>query len=274
MFERYTEKARRVIFFARYEASQFGSPYIETEHILLGLLRENRALVARVLRSINYNSAREQIVANSPIAQKTSVSVDLPLSNESKRVLAYAAEEAERLSHRHIGSEHLLLGLLRENQSYAAHILSESGADLSNLRLAIAKLPEQTSGTTYYRKLGDEPQEALIKIHDEEWSAGYVQAAAKGWLRFFWNKQEFKAPDIVIHRADDRISFDSKLAQNSADFELSAGGWKEETCRICYWQFEESDDPQRSAGYTNGRDWLCLECYERFVTSEPAPKPE
>jgi len=86
MFERYTEKARRVIFFARYEASQFGSPYIETEHILLGLLRENRALVARVLRSINYNSAREQIVANSPIAQKTSVSVDLPLSNESKRV--------------------------------------------------------------------------------------------------------------------------------------------------------------------------------------------
>src|SRR5579864_5267208 len=107
MFERYTEKARRVIFFARYEASQFGSPYIETEHILLGLLRENRALVARVLPSINYNSARDQIGANSPIAQKTSVSVDLPVSNESKRVLAYAAEEAERLGHRHIGSEHL-----------------------------------------------------------------------------------------------------------------------------------------------------------------------
>ncbi len=113
MFERYTEKARRVIFFARYEASQFGSPYIETEHLLLGLLREDKALTNRFLRShASVESIRKQIRGHTTtIREKVSTSVDLPLSNECKRVLAYAAEEAERLSHRHIGTEHLLLGL-------------------------------------------------------------------------------------------------------------------------------------------------------------------
>ena len=91
MFERYTEKARRVIFFARYEASQFGSPYIETEHLLLGLLREDKALTNRFLRShASVESIRKQIEAHTTIREKVSTSVDLPLSNECKRVLAYA----------------------------------------------------------------------------------------------------------------------------------------------------------------------------------------
>jgi ATP-dependent Clp protease ATP-binding subunit ClpA len=112
MFERYTEKARRVIFFARYEASQFGSPYIETEHLLLGLLREDKALTNRFLRShASVESIRKQIEGHTTIREKVSTSVDLPLSNECKRVLAYAAEEAERLSHKHIGTEHLLAWL-------------------------------------------------------------------------------------------------------------------------------------------------------------------
>src|SRR6266403_1060114 len=93
MFERYTEKARRVIFFARYEASQFGSPYIETEHLLLGLLREDKALTNRFLRShASVESIRKQIEGHTTIREKVSTSVDLPLSNECKRVLAYAAE--------------------------------------------------------------------------------------------------------------------------------------------------------------------------------------
>ena len=98
MFERYTEKARRVILFARYEASQFGSPYIESEHLLLGLLREDKALSNRFLRSqVPLESIRKQIEEHTPMREKVSTSVDLPLSNECKRVLAYAAEEAERL---------------------------------------------------------------------------------------------------------------------------------------------------------------------------------
>jgi ATP-dependent Clp protease ATP-binding subunit ClpC len=135
MFERYTEKARRVIFFARYEASQFGSPYIESEHLLLGLLREDKALTNRFLRShASIESIRKQIEGRTTIREKVSTSVDLPLSQECKRVLAYAAEEAERLSHKHIGTEHLLLGLLREDKSFAAEILHERGLRLSTLR--------------------------------------------------------------------------------------------------------------------------------------------
>jgi len=135
MFERYTEKARRVIFFARYEASQFGSPYIETEHLLLGLLREDKALTNRYLRShASIESIRKQIEGHTTIREKVSTSVDLPLSHECKRVLAYAAEEAERLSHKHIGTEHLLLGLLREEKCFAAEILRERGLRLSNIR--------------------------------------------------------------------------------------------------------------------------------------------
>src|SRR5579871_5084687 len=94
MFEKYTEKARRVIFFARYEASQFGSSYIETEHLLLGLLREDKALTNRFLRShTSIESIRKQIEGRTTIREKVSTSVDLPLSQECKRVLAYAAEE-------------------------------------------------------------------------------------------------------------------------------------------------------------------------------------
>ena len=144
MFERYTEKARRVIFFARYEASQFGSPYIETEHLLLGLIREDKALANRFLRSHSaVDSIRKQIEAHTTIREKVSTSVDLPLSHECKRVLAYAAEEAERLSHKHIGTEHLLLGLLREEKCFAAEILHERGLRLSTIREELSRVQSE-----------------------------------------------------------------------------------------------------------------------------------
>ena len=140
MFERYTEKARRVIFFARYEASQFGSPYIETEHLLLGLLREDKALTNRFLRGHDQvEGIRKQIEDHTVVREKVSTSVDLPLSNEGKRVLGYAADEAEQLSHKHIGTEHLLLGLLREEASFAARILNEHGIRLSDMREQLAE---------------------------------------------------------------------------------------------------------------------------------------
>jgi len=138
MFERYTEKARRVIFFSRYEASQFGCPYIETEHMLLGLLREDKALTKLFpASSVSADLIRKEIEGHTFVREKVSTSVDLPLSNECKRVLAYAAEEAERLSDRHIGTEHLLLGLLREQNCGAATILHEHGAKLEEIRSAL-----------------------------------------------------------------------------------------------------------------------------------------
>ena len=139
MFERYTEKARRVIFFARYEASEFGSAWIEPHHLLLGLLRDSWDVVEPFLKSRDRGVAiRKEIEQRFPRQARTATSVDLPLSHESKRVLAYAAEEAERLRHHSIGTLHLLLGLLREQGSVAAEILRRNGLELEALREASA----------------------------------------------------------------------------------------------------------------------------------------
>jgi ATP-dependent Clp protease ATP-binding subunit ClpC len=146
MFERYTEKARRVIFFARYEASQFGQPYIESEHLMLGILREDKALTNRFLRShASVESIRKQVQEHTMIREKVSTSVDLPLSNDCKQVLTYAAEEAEQLGHKHIGTEHLLLGLLREEKCFAAQILHERGLRLLAIREELAKASQQSA---------------------------------------------------------------------------------------------------------------------------------
>src|SRR5271157_2265538 len=173
MFERYTEKARRVIFFARYEASQFGSPYIETEHLLLGLLREDKALANRFLRShAAVESIRKQIEGHTTIREKVSTSVDLPLSHECKRVLAYGAEEAERLNHKHIGTEHLLLGLLREEKCFAADILHERGLRLSQVREEIARSSSEKMSS-------NRPKESSLL---SEFSRDLTQAAMDGLL--------------------------------------------------------------------------------------------
>jgi ATP-dependent Clp protease ATP-binding subunit ClpC len=91
----YTEQARRTMFFGRYEASQLGSPYIESEHLLLGLLREDEAIAHTFLPHGGDESIRKEVEGQTVIPEKVSTSVaDLPLSNECKRILAYAAEEA------------------------------------------------------------------------------------------------------------------------------------------------------------------------------------
>ena len=128
MFERYSEKARRAIFFARYEASEYGSPYIETEHILLGLLREDSALVNRLAKDgISKSRIREQIDKQTVRRERISTSVEIPLTDECKRVLRLAAESADRLKHRSVEPEHLLLGILRVENCLAAQLLVKSG---------------------------------------------------------------------------------------------------------------------------------------------------
>jgi ATP-dependent Clp protease ATP-binding subunit ClpC len=151
MFERYTEKARRVIFFARYEASQFGAPAIEPEHLLLGLMREDKTLTGRFFprAQITIESIRREIESRTLLRERIPTSVELPLAPETKRVLHYSHEESDRLQHRHIGTEHLLLGLLREERSMAAQILFERGLRLVAVREEIAR---QTGADARHRK--------------------------------------------------------------------------------------------------------------------------
>ncbi|MCU1242211.1 MAG: ATPase domain protein [Candidatus Acidoferrum typicum] len=138
MFERYTEKARRVIFFARYEASQYGSTYIDTEHILLALLREDRVLM-RHLHLDFAGEIRDEIDKVVRRGERVSTSVEMPLSADSKKILQRAAEEADRLADRHIDTQHILLGILRVEKSLAAKLLLAKGAKADTIRLQVAQ---------------------------------------------------------------------------------------------------------------------------------------
>jgi ATP-dependent Clp protease ATP-binding subunit ClpA len=136
MFERYTESARRAVFFARYEASQLGGASIEAEHLLLGVLREGDPFIAGLFSKTRLSmlQVRREVESRSPSRGKGSTSVEMPLSRESRRALDHAAEEAERLRHGSIGTGHLLLGLMREEGSVAAGILTEMGLRVTAIR--------------------------------------------------------------------------------------------------------------------------------------------
>jgi len=263
MFERYTEKARRVIFFARYEASQFGSPNIETEHLLLGLLREDKALTNRFLRSpASVETIRRQIEGHTIIREKVSTSVDLPLSNECKRVLAYAAEEAERMSDKHIGTEHLFLGLLREKDCFAAEILREQGLTLEKSREHVASVPS-TEISTPARTRPALP----VQIHGKAWNAAIIRYRVRVLRRanWYWQKRPWRARDLAVQE-NGKMSFDVSLAADTKNFSLRQAGWKGDECAICAWElFESENQPEHGTGYTNGRDWVCTECYEKFL---------
>jgi Clp amino terminal domain, pathogenicity island component len=257
MFERYTEKARRVIFFALYEASQLGSAYIETEHLLLGLLREDKRIVQVFFGSHSFvEEIRKKIEQHTIIGERVSTSVDLPLSNESKRVLAYAAEEAERLGHKHIGTEHLLLGLLREKKSPGALLLSEAGVDIENARKRVGE--GVAKGILGGEGLRGQPART-VEIHGREFSYEYILKVSNAALKFTWIGRKWKPIDVVIDNEHGGISFDVSVADGTR-FVLQPGGWTEEPCVICDWKLKLGDE-----GFTNGRRWVCTECYQRFV---------
>ncbi len=135
MFERYTVKARQTVFFARSAASQLGSPQIEAEHLLLGVLRADIDMATRLAGSAKQlEPIRERIEQHRPAQPSFSTSIDVPVSEEAKRVLTYAAEEAALLHHQHIGPEHLLLGMLRVEESFTAQVLRENGISQERLR--------------------------------------------------------------------------------------------------------------------------------------------
>jgi ATP-dependent Clp protease ATP-binding subunit ClpA len=189
MFERYTEKARRVIFFARYEASQFGSEAIEAEHILLGLMRIDGGLATRFFRNPEANieeTIREKLKANAGLRERVSTTIDIPLSVAAKRALAFAAEESELPGNHHIGTEHLLLGLLREEGSLAANILAELGLRLADVRrrladkVTIPTADEATISRPVTRKLSLDATQPTDR--DERWMQELSEACVGAGL--------------------------------------------------------------------------------------------
>jgi ATP-dependent Clp protease ATP-binding subunit ClpA len=139
MFEKYTEKARMAIFHAREETSKFGTPRIESEQLLLGLLEADKSIFGRYLGGrTSATEIREAVVQATEVRPPTPTSMDIPLSNESKRILMFSAEESTRSGHQHVDTEDLLFGILREEDSFAARLLVDRGLDLEQAR-SIAK---------------------------------------------------------------------------------------------------------------------------------------
>jgi hypothetical protein len=194
MFERYTEKARRVVFFARYEASHYGSPYIETEHLLLGMMREELPLLRMLLGQGDIaGKIRAEIEEQITRRERISTSVEMPLTAECKKAFNLASEEAQRLAHRHIGSEHVLLGLLRVEGSLAARLLQAMGLKADAVREKIAKLPLAVS-VVQRRHVGgkstlDSFLAGLKSLKAEELieffaaSSQFTDASGRGWNR-------------------------------------------------------------------------------------------
>ncbi|MCG3176262.1 MAG: Negative regulator of genetic competence ClpC/MecB [Candidatus Omnitrophica bacterium] len=147
MFNKFTERARKVILLAKQEAKRFNHDYIGTEHILLGLLREGEGVAAAVLQSLgmNLNNIRLEVEKLVQIGPTTVVSGDLPFTPKAKKVMELAMEEARSLGHNYIGTEHLLLGLIREGEGVASQVFMNMGLDLEKVREEVIKLLGSTT---------------------------------------------------------------------------------------------------------------------------------
>ncbi|SHK99477.1 ATP-dependent Clp protease ATP-binding subunit [Desulforamulus aeronauticus] len=135
MFQRFTERAQKVLVLAQEEARRLKYPYIGTEHILLGLIKEGEGIAARALEQMNISAEKVKTVVEQMVETgKESVPADIPPTPRAKKVLELSVEESRRMGHNYVGTEHLLLGLIREGEGVAAQVLVSLGADLERVR--------------------------------------------------------------------------------------------------------------------------------------------
>jgi ATP-dependent Clp protease ATP-binding subunit ClpC len=195
MFERFTERARQVVVLAQDEARALKHNYIGTEHILLGLLREEEGLAARVLDSFDVTVEEVRAAVASIIGQgDEAVTGQIPLTPRAKKVLELGLREALSLGHKWIGTEHILLGLVRENEGVAARILLDFDADAETIRDEVIRMlsgpgrrkssgagvahrfPARTAGETRW-----EYDVRTIAGHSDTWVEQLTQWRQDGW---------------------------------------------------------------------------------------------
>jgi len=147
-FDKFSERARRVLTFAQEEAQKLNHNYIGTEHILLGLVREEDGVAAKVLLSMDINPSKVRSAVEFIIGRgEKSTSTETGLTTRAKKVIELAIDEARNMSHNYIGTEHLLLGLLRESEGVAAGVLDSFGVTADKVRVEIARIVNQSGGS-------------------------------------------------------------------------------------------------------------------------------
>jgi ATP-dependent Clp protease ATP-binding subunit ClpA len=171
MYERFTDRARKVMQLANQEAQRFNHEYIGTEHILLGLVKEGSGVAANVLKNLDIDLRKirlevEKIVQHGPGGEQV-VMGRLPHTPRAKKVIDYSVEEARNLNHNYVGTEHLLLGLLREQEGVAAQILMNLGLKLEDVREEVLNLlgatPPKHSEVEKPHVVLDQPPEPLTE---------------------------------------------------------------------------------------------------------------
>jgi ATP-dependent Clp protease ATP-binding subunit ClpC len=178
MFERFTEKAIKVIMLAQEEARRLGHNFVGTEQILLGLIGEGTGVAAKVLKSMGVNLKDARIEVEKIIGRGSGfVAVEIPFTPRAKRVLELSLEEARQLGHNYIGTEHLLLGLIREGEGVAARVLENLGVDLSKVRTQVIRMLGETAEVTG----GGQPRGNKTPTLDE-FGSNLTQMAADGKL--------------------------------------------------------------------------------------------
>ncbi len=179
MFERFTEKAIKVIMLAQEEARRLGHNFVGTEQILLGLIGEGTGVAAKVLKSMGVNLKDARIEVEKIIGRGSGfVAVEIPFTPRAKRVLELSLEEARQLGHNYIGTEHLLLGLIREGEGVAARVLENLGVDLTKVRTQVIRMLGETAEVT----AGGGSQGRTKTPTLDEFGANLTQMAAEGKL--------------------------------------------------------------------------------------------
>lgn len=178
MFERFTEKAIKVIMLAQEEARRLGHNFVGTEQILLGLIGEGTGVAAKVLKSMGVNLKDARIEVEKIIGRGSGfVAVEIPFTPRAKRVLELSLEEARQLGHNYIGTEHLLLGLIREGEGVAARVLENLGVDLGKVRTQVIRMLGETAEVSVGGSSGRTKTPTL-----DEFGSNLTQMAAEGKL--------------------------------------------------------------------------------------------
>jgi hypothetical protein len=175
MFERFTESARRALFFARLEVSESGGPEIRPEHLLLGVIREPKGLVTQIFAQahVSLETVREAVKWSVASGERISTSVEVRFTDDAQQVLRAAGEEADRLLHNYIGTEHLLLALLTLKGSLAETTLTQLGLRADDVRKTIGDLTGDRRGKgqmilvagPYRSGTGDDPERMAANVH-------------------------------------------------------------------------------------------------------------
>lgn len=246
MWQRFTERARRVIFFAQEEATSQGEGYVGTEHLLLGLIRESDSVAGRILDRLGIPVAQiRDDIARQVVRGRANLGQEMQLSPRGSRVIDLAYEESRNLDNKHIGTEHLLLALIREGDGLGARILTKLGATLERVRNEVARM--QAGG----HLIAAEPEATRILLELYDQLGDDAKMMLEHGVVFSGVSQELRA---AIHNA------------------AKAGGWPRDiaSSSVIYFRVERSAEASTSVEIS-----LQMTAVVRTVLAYSAPaKPE